>query len=149
VEAADDYGKRSSDRLEVEGFEQVLTGAEQVKNLPGRPEDDPGDFAWLMACSLAPHGPGLLRGQLAVPGIPAARPPPQGPDCRPDPGRQRAEKPLESAAIKVSSVSSLARTGDRPDTVDHLIAAVRNPRALAEMACGRVPSPRFGAGRDG
>ena len=48
--------------------------------------------------------------------------------------KQRAEKLLESAAIKISSVVSDLHGVTGRDIMDHLIAGERNPRVLAQLA---------------
>jgi hypothetical protein len=50
--------------------------------------------------------------------------------------KQRAEKLLESAALKLSSVISDLHGVTGRDIMDHLIAGERNPRALAQLARG-------------
>ena len=48
--------------------------------------------------------------------------------------KQRAEKLLESAAIKISSVVSDLHGVTGRDIMDHLIAGERNPKVLAQLA---------------
>jgi transposase len=48
--------------------------------------------------------------------------------------KQRAEKLLESAAIKVSSVVTDLHGVTGRDIMDHLIAGERNPKVLAQLA---------------
>ena len=50
--------------------------------------------------------------------------------------KQRAEKLLESAALKLSSVLTDVHGVTGRDIMGHLIAGERNPRALAELARG-------------
>jgi transposase len=52
--------------------------------------------------------------------------------------KQRAEKLLESAAIKLSSVVSDLHGVTGRDIMDHLIAGERNPKALAQLARARA-----------
>ena len=52
--------------------------------------------------------------------------------------KQRAEKLLESAAIKLSSVVSDLHGVTGRDIMDHLIAGVRDPKALAQLARARA-----------
>jgi transposase len=71
MEAAGNYWKGPFCRLEAEGFDCVLAGAKQARNLPGRPKRDPADSRWLAACSRARrHHPDRPR----RPGPAAARP---------------------------------------------------------------------------
>jgi transposase len=106
TEATGDYWKGPSGRLEAEGFECVLAGAKQVKNLPGRPKRDPSGSRWLAAR----FERGAIR-SCFVPD-PEFRVIRLRTRCRrdltEDRGRdkQRAEKLLESSAIKLSSVVS-------------------------------------------
>ena len=104
MEATGDYWKGPFYRLEAEGFGCVLADAKQVKNLPGRPKRDPADSRWLAAC--------FERGAItscfvATPEFRIIR---LHTRYRRDlteertREKQRAEKLLESAAIKISSV---------------------------------------------
>jgi transposase len=52
--------------------------------------------------------------------------------------KQRAEKLLESAAVKISSVITDLHGLTGRDIMDHLIAGERDPRALAELARGKA-----------
>ena len=52
--------------------------------------------------------------------------------------KQRAEKLLESAAIKLSSVVTDLHGVTGRDIMDRLIAGQRNPKALAQLARGRA-----------
>jgi transposase len=52
--------------------------------------------------------------------------------------KQRAEKLLESAAIKLSSVVTDLHGVTGRDIMDHLIAGQRNPKALAQLARTRA-----------
>ena len=114
MEATGDYWKGPFYRLEAEGFECVLADAKQVKNLPGRPKRDPSDSRWLAAC--------FERGAVtacfvATPEFRVIR---LHTRYRRDlteertREKQRAEKLLESAAIKLSSRGHRPARGDRP-----------------------------------
>jgi transposase len=50
MESTGDYWKGPFYRLQAEGFECVLADARQVRQPPGRPENDPADSRWLAAC---------------------------------------------------------------------------------------------------
>ena len=52
--------------------------------------------------------------------------------------RQRAEKLLESAAVKISSVLTDLHGMTGRDIMDHLIAGERDPGALAQLARGKA-----------
>ena len=134
MEATGDYWKGPFYRLEAEGLECVLADARQVKNLPGRPKRDPADSRWLAAC--------FERGAVtscfvATPEFRIIR---LHTRYRRDlieertRDKQRAEKLLESAAIKLSSVVSDLHGVTGRDIMDHLIAGERNPKVLAQLA---------------
>jgi transposase len=138
MEATGDYWKPVFYRLEAEGFECVLADARQVKNLPGRPKRDPSDSRWLAAC--------FERGTVtscfvATPEFRVIREHTRyrrdltGERTR---DKQRAEKLLESAALKLSSVLTDVHGMTGRDIMDHLIAGERDPKALAQLARGRA-----------
>ena len=138
MEATGDYWKPVFYRLEAEGFECVLAGAKQVKHLPGRPKRDPSDSRWLAAC--------FERGAItscfvATPEFRIIR---EHTRYRRDltaertREKQRAEKLLESAAIKLSSVVTDLHGVTGRDIMDHLIAGERNPKVLAQLARARA-----------
>jgi transposase len=138
MEATGDYWKGPFYRLEAEGFESVLTDARQVKNLPGRPKRDPADSRWLAAC--------FERGAVtacfvATPEFRVIR---LHTRYRRDlidertREKNRAEKLLESAAIKLSSVVTDLHGVTGRDIMDHLIAGERDPKVLAQLARARA-----------
>ena len=106
MEAASDYWKPVFYLLEAAGFETWLVNAKDVKHLPGRPKTDKLDAVWL--CKVA--GRQMLR--------PGFVPPPQFRRLRDvtryradligvrTAEKQRAEKLLEDAQIKLSVVAS-------------------------------------------
>ena len=125
-------------RLEAEGFECVLADARQVKNLPGLPKRDPSDSAWLAAC--------FERGAVTACFVAA-------PEFRlirlhtryrrdlteeRTREKNRAEKLLESAAIKLSSVLTDLHGVTGRDIMGRLIAGERDPKVLAQLARGRA-----------
>ena len=134
MEATSDYWKGPFCRLEAEGFECVLADAKQVKNLPGRRKRDPADSRWLAAC--------FERGAVTACFVAA-------PEFRiirlhtryrrdlteeRTREKQRAEKLLESAAIKISAVLTGLHGVTGRDIMDQLIAGQRNPAVLAQLA---------------
>ena len=138
MESTGDYWKGPFYRLEAEGFECVLADAKQVKNLPGRPKRDPSDSRWLAAC--------FERGAVtacfvATPEFRLIR---LHTRYRRDlteertRDKQRAEKLLESAAIKLSSVVTDLHGVTGRDIMDHLIAGERDPKVLAQLARARA-----------
>jgi transposase len=138
MEATGDYWKGPFCRLEAEGLECVLADARQVKNLPGRPKRDPADSRWLAAC----FERGAVRACFAVtPEFRIIRLHTRyRRDLTGDRTREknRAEKLLESAAIKLSSVLSDLHGVTGRDIMDHLIAGERDPAVLAQLARRRA-----------
>jgi transposase len=138
MEATGDYRKPVFYRLEAEGLECVLADARQVRNLPGRPKRDPSDSRWLAAC--------FERGAVtscfvATPEFRVIREHTRyrrdltGERTR---EKQRAEKLLESAALKLSAVLTDMHGVTGRDIMDHLIAGERDPKVLAGLARGRA-----------
>ena len=123
----------------------MLAGVKQARNLPGRPKRDPSDSRWLAAC--------FERGAItpcfvATPEFRIIR---LHTRCRRDltgdrtREKQRAEKLLESAAIKISSVLADLHGVTGRDIMDRLIAGERNPQVLAQLAETGVDMSRFRA----
>ncbi len=138
MEATGDYWKGPFYRLEAEGFECVLADAKQVKHLPGRPKRDPADSRWLAAC----FERGAIRPCfVATPEFRVIR---LHTRYRRDlteertREKQRAEKLLESAALKPSSVLTDLHGVTGRDVMGHLIAGERNPKVLAQLARGKA-----------
>src|SRR5215475_4912826 len=133
-----DYWKPVFYRLEAEGFDCVLADARQVKNLPGRPERDPADSRWLAACC---ERGAVTPCFVATPEFRIIRLHTRyrrdliGERTR---EKNRAEKLLKSAAIKISSVLTDLHGVTGRDIMDHLIAGERNPKVLAQLARGRA-----------
>ncbi|HYO17677.1 MAG TPA: IS110 family transposase [Dermatophilaceae bacterium] len=134
MEATSSYWKPPFYLLEAHGFDTWLVNAKDVKHLPGRPKTDRLDAVWL--CKVAERQ--MLRPSF-VPPVPIRR-------LRDltryrialvsDQGREknRVEKLLEDAQIKLSVVASdiFGRSGR--DMMAALIAGERNPQVLAQMA---------------
>ena len=138
MEATGDYWKPVFYRLEAEGLECVLADAKQVRNLPGRPKRDPSDSRWLAAC--------FERGAVtscfvATPEFRVIR---EHTRYRRDltaertREKQRAEKLLEAAALKLSAVLTDMHGVTGRDIMDRLIAGERDPKVLAGLARGRA-----------
>ena len=134
MEATSDYWKPVFYRLEAEGFECVLADARQVKNLPGRPKRDRSDSRWLAQC----FERGAVRSCfVAEPEFRLIR---EHTRYRRDltaeraREKQRAEKLLESAALKLSSVLSDLHGVTGRAIMGQLIAGERDPRVLAQLA---------------
>ena len=138
MEATSDYWKPVFYVLEAAGFETWLVNARDVKHLPGRPKTDKLDCIWL--CKVAERQ--MLR--------PSFVPPPQIRQLR-DVSRyridlvaartaekQRAEKLLEDACIKLSVVATDIFGVSGRAMMAALIAGQRDPRALAQLARARM-----------
>ena len=116
------------------GLDCLLYNAKDVKHLPGRPKTDLLDAAWL---ARSPSGvarrsfvpPAPIRRLRALPGTAAA-----GPARTAE--KQRAEKLLEDAHLKLSSVISDIHGVSGRDMLRAIIAGERNPKVLAQMARG-------------
>jgi transposase len=127
MEATSDYWKSPFYLLEAQGFEVWLVNAKDVKHLPGRPKTDRLDAVWL--CKVAERQ--MLR--------PSFVPPPPIRQLR-DVARyradlvaartaekQRVEKLLEDAQIKLSVVASDIFGASGRDMLAALIAGTRDP----------------------
>ena len=138
MEASGDYWKGPFYRLEAEGLDCVLADAKQVRHLPGRPKNDPSDSRWLAAC--------FERGAItscfvATPEFRVIRLHTRyRRDLTEERTREknRAEKLLESAAIKLSSVVTDLHGVTGRDIMNHLIAGQHDPKALAQLARARA-----------
>jgi transposase len=138
MEATSDYWKPPFYLLEAAGLETWLVNAKDVKHLPGRPKTDKLDAVWL--CKLAerqmlrpsfvPPPPirvlrDLTRYRADLIGVRTAE-------------KQRVEKLLEDAQIKLSVVASDIFGVSGREMMAELIAGQRNPRVLAQFARGRM-----------
>jgi transposase len=130
-------------RLEAEGFECVLADAKQVRHLPGRPEErDPSDSRWLAQC---PERGSVTACFVATPEFRIIREHTRyRRDLTGDRTRekQRAEKLLEEAGVKISSVLADLHGVTGRDIMDALIAGERDPKTLAQMARARARARR-------
>jgi transposase len=134
MEATSDYWKPVFYLLEAAGFETWLVNAKDVKHLPGRPKTDKLDAVWL--CKVAERQ--MIRPSFVPPppirklrdltryraGLVAAR----------TAEKNRVEKLLEDAQIKLSVVVSDIFGVSGRDMLAALVAGERNPRALAQLA---------------
>jgi transposase len=134
MESTSDYWKGVYYLLEAEGFDCQLANAREIKNVPGRPKTDKIDSVWM--CKVGERG--MFRPSLV----------------HPEPIRrlrdftryrrslvrdrtrekQRVEKLLEDAQIKLSSVISDIFGVSGRAMLDALVAGQRDPRALADLA---------------
>jgi transposase len=138
MEATSDYWRAPFYILEAAGFETWLVNAKDVKHLPGRPKSDPIDSVWL--CKVGERQ--MLR--------PSFVPPPQIRMLRDltryrvdlvvarNAEKQRAEKLLEDAQIKLSVVASDIFGVSGRDMMAALIAGERDPKVLAQLARSRM-----------
>jgi transposase len=138
MEATSDYWKGVYYLLEAAGFETWLVNARDVKHLPGRPKTDTLDAVWL--CKLAERQ--MLRPSFVPPrpirqlrevtryraDLVAAR----------TAEKQRVEKLLEDAQIKLSVVASDIFGVSGRAMLAALIAGERDPKVLAQLARTRL-----------
>lgn len=140
MEATGDYWKGPFYRLEAEGFDCVLADAKQVKHLPGRPKNDKADARWLAVCfergSITPCFVATAEFRLIRLNTRYRR------ELIEERTRekQRAEKLLESAALKLSSVLSDLQGVTGREIMNQLIAGQRDPKMLAQLARARARS---------
>jgi transposase len=134
MEATSDYWKPVFYLLEAYGFDTWLVNARDVKHLPGRPKTDKLDAVWL--CKVAERQ--MIRPSFVPP--PPVRALRDLTRYRVDlvvaagAERNRVEKLLEDAQIKVSVVvSDLFGVSGRA-MMAALIAGQRDPTTLAQMA---------------
>jgi len=134
MEATSDYWKGVFYLLEAHGFETWLVNARDVKHLPGRPKTDTLDAVWLG--KLAERQ--LLRPSFVPP--PAIRQLRDVARYRADlvaartAEKQRVEKLLEDAQIKLSVVASDIFGVSGRAMLAALLAGERNPKVLAQLA---------------
>jgi len=134
MEATSDYWKPAFYLLEAEGFTCWLLNARHVKNVPGRPKTDKLDAVWLAKVvergmcrpSFVPPAPirrlrdltryrrTLIRERTRE--------------------KQRVEKLLEDAQIKLSSVASDIFGVSGRQMLQAMIAGQRDPKLLAQLA---------------
>jgi transposase len=138
VESTSDYWRIWFYLLEAAG----LVNAREARNMPGRPKTDKLDSVWLAKCTER----GVLRPSFVPPaGIRMLR---DYTRLRTDLTQERTryyarlEKLLEDALIKVSAVASTMNTKSVRDMIEALIAGERSPRALADLARGRMKAKR-------
>ena len=139
MEATSDYWRPPFYLLE-DSFETWLVNAGDVKHLPGRPKTDRLDAVWLckvaerqmLQPSFVPPPPirilrDLTRYRVDLVTARTAE-------------KQRVEKLLEDAQIKLSVVVSDIFGVSGREMMAALIAGERDPQVLAEMARGRMRS---------
>jgi transposase len=138
MEATSDYWRPVFYLLEAQGFETWLVNAREVKHLPGRPKTDRLDAVWL--AKLAERG--MLRPSFVPP--PAIRRLRDLTRYRADlvavrtAEKQRVEKLLEDAQIKLSVVASDIFGVSGRAMLAALIQGERDPKRLARLARTRL-----------
>lgn len=140
MEATSDYWKPVFYLLEAEGFTCWLLNARHVKNVPGRPKTDKLDAVWL--AKVAERG-------MCSPSLVHPKPIRQLRDLtryrrslvrERTREKQRCEKLLEDAQIKLSSVISDIFGVSGRAMLEAMIAGQRDPRRLAALARGSMRS---------
>jgi transposase len=138
MEATSTYWKPFFFLLEARGLECWLVNARDVKNVPGRPKTDRLDAVWL--AKLAERG--MLRPSFVPP-----KPVRELRDLTRSRAvlthertrhKQRGEKLLEDAQIKLSTVISDIYGVSGRAMLEALIAGERSPKALAGLAHGTI-----------
>lgn len=137
MEATSDYWKPVFYLLEAHGLEPWLVNARDVKHLPGRPKTDVLDAVWLCKVAerqmLRPFVPpppirrlrDLTRYRIDLIGARTAE-------------KNRVEKLLEDACIKLSVVASDIFGVSGRAMMAALIAGERDPKVLAQLARSRM-----------
>src|SRR4051812_5571152 len=138
MEATSDYWRPVFYLLEAHGLEPWLVNARDVKHLPGRPKTDVLDAVWLckvaerqmLRPSFVPPRPirllrDVTRYRIDLVGVRTAE-------------KNRVEKLLEDACIKLSVVASDIFGVSGRAMMAALIAGERDPRVLAGMARTRM-----------
>ncbi len=138
MEATSDYWKPVFYLLEAHGLDPWLVNARDVKHLPGRPKTDVLDAVWLckvaerqmLRPSFVPPWPirrlrDLTRYRIDLVGVRTAE-------------KNRVEKLLEDACIKLSVVASDIFGVSGRAMMAALIAGERDPQTLAQLARSRM-----------
>jgi transposase len=142
MEATSDYWKPVFYLLEANGFQTWLVNARDVKHLPGRPKTDRLDAVWL--CKVAERQ--MLRPSFVPP--PPIRRLRDLTRYRADlvvgrtAEKQRVEKLLEDAQIKLGVVASDIFGVSGRAMLAALVAGERDPKVLAQLARTRLRAKR-------
>jgi transposase len=137
MEATSDYWKSPFYLLEAHGFEVWLVNAKDVKHLPGRPKTDRLDAVWLAKVAERQ----MLRPSFVPPPIRRLR---DLTRYRADlvavrtAEKNRVEKLLEDAQIKLSVVASDIFGVSGRAMLAALVAGERDPKVLAQLARRRL-----------
>jgi transposase len=138
MEATSDYWKPVFYLLEAQGLETWLVNARDVKHLPGRPKTDKLDAVWLCKVaerqmirpSFVPPEPirrlrDVTRYRIDLVAVRTAE-------------KQRVEKLLEDAQIKLSVVASDIFGVSGRQMMAALVGGQRRPAVLAQLARARM-----------
>lgn len=142
METTGDYWRSPYYIAEAAGLNPILANAADVKHLPGRAKTDVIDAVWLsklaergmVRASFVPPAPirdlrGLTRYRASIVAARTAE-------------KQRVEKLLEDAQVKLSVVASDIFGVSGRAMLQALIDGERNERVLAELALGRMRPKR-------
>jgi transposase len=142
VESTSDYWRAFVYLFQAAGLTTWLVNARDVKQVPGRPKTDKIDAVWLAKLNER----GMLRASFVPPvEIRQLR---DYTRLRSDLTQERArhkqrmEKLLEDALIKVSTVATDIFGVSGRSMIEALIAGERDPKILAEMARGKMRRKR-------
>jgi transposase len=138
MESTSDYWRPFFYLLEARGLQVWLVDARAVKQVPGRPKTDKLDAVWLAKlnergmlrpCFVPPAAIRQLRDYTRL-----------RHDLLQDRSRhkQRVEKLLEDALIKLSTMATDIFGKSGRAMVEALIAGERDPHVLADMALGKL-----------
>ncbi len=140
MEATSDYWRPPFYLFEAHGLRPWLVNAKDVRHLPGRPKTDVLDAVWL--CKVAERQ--MLRPSFVPPrdirrlrGLTRDRV--DLVNAR-NAEKNRVEKLLEEACIKLSVVASDIHGVSGRAMMEAMIAGERDPRVLADMARARMRS---------
>ena len=138
MEATSDYWRPPFYLFQAHGLDPWLVNAKDVRHLPGRPKTDVLDAVWLckvaerqmLRASFVPPPPirrlrDLTRYRVDLVGVRGAE-------------KNRVEKLLEDACIKLSVVASDIFGVSGREMMSAMIAGERDPRKLADLARSRM-----------